>query len=236
MRTASEGDAPSSESPATQPQDGKLPGQIILFTAGNAMLAQGAATYAAALYSGKDIGLYAWNYPGYGGTDGQVSLRTTLDCALEVYDHVTQRAAKRPIFLHGVSIGGCIAMHVAAERPAAGVIVEAPPRVHHIILSPRFSLWNLWLLTPWAALQVPEEYDPVKTAGRTRADRLLVIAGDADSLIPFNQCVAIHDAWPNERKRLVRLPGCDHCPAPIRSFPGEYRSEVTDFLGRSRPE
>jgi pimeloyl-ACP methyl ester carboxylesterase len=68
-----------------------------------------------------------FDYPGYGDSTGLPSTTTILDSAITAYDHVfdlaTSMGKKR--VLYGFSLGGMVAAHLAQDRPADAVILEA---------------------------------------------------------------------------------------------------------------
>jgi pimeloyl-ACP methyl ester carboxylesterase len=68
------------------------------------------------------------NYRGYGGSDGSPGERELLQDALEVYDAMVKRpdVDAGNIILMGRSLGTGIAVHVAANRPSAGLILVSP--------------------------------------------------------------------------------------------------------------
>ena len=209
----------------------KLPASFVLMNVGNAMLAQDAGKWAKTLYGGRDIGVIAWNYPGYGSSTGPLSLERTLKSTVEVYDYLKRRLGDRPIIVHGISIGTCLSIHLAAQRELAAVIVEGPPRIHCIVRQVRFGWWNLWIVSGIVACQIPPAYDPLNSIARVKSSTpILVIVGEWDNLALPEYGNQIYNAWPGKNKHLVNLKQVGHCPEPIELRATEYRNAVDGFI------
>lgn len=70
------------------------------------------------------FGLLAMSYRGYPGSGGSPSEAAFLADGLELFDWLAARTAA--IVVQGESLGTGVAVHVAAERPAHALILEAP--------------------------------------------------------------------------------------------------------------
>ena len=79
------------------------------------------------LHEQNGTGLLMMSYRGYGGSTGSPSEKNNISDALIVYDWLkTQGIPSSHIILYGESLGTGVATQVAAQRDAAGVILEAP--------------------------------------------------------------------------------------------------------------
>jgi hypothetical protein len=121
-----------------------------------------------------------------------------------VYDHVAARAAGKPIFLAGNSLGTTAALHVASHRPAAGLVLQNPPAIRNLILT-RYGWWNLWLVAAPVALQVPKELDGPTSAAKVKAPAIFVLADKDDFVVPTNQKKVV-DAYAGP-KQIVPMTG-----------------------------
>jgi hypothetical protein len=143
------------------------------------------------------------NYRGYGASEGKPSERDLYADALAIFDVLARRpdldAAR--IVLVGRSLGSGVAVHVAAHRPVAGVILVSPydsmvevGRRHY----------------PWlpVGLLLKHRFDAQSAAPRIRAP-LLAIAGTRDAIIPTAHSRRLFDAWAGP-KRWVELRDADH--------------------------
>jgi len=161
----------------------------------------------------RDRPVEAWvvNYPGYGGSSGPRTLRALADAALVAHDEMRRIAGNRPIIVEGFSLGTVPALHVAANRPVAGVIVQNPPPLRQIVLR-HHGWWNLWLLAGPVAWSLPREVDSIANAKRCHAKAAFLIA-EKDQDVPPNLQREIHDAYAGE-KRLILQRGAGHV-APL---------------------
>src|SRR5439155_12173538 len=106
----------------------------------------------------KPVEVWAVNHPGFGGSTGPPRLSRFGPAALAAYDALAAEATGKPIFVSGMSLGSAMALHVAANRPVAGLILRSPPPLRNLIMT-RHGWWNLWILATPVALGVPAELD-----------------------------------------------------------------------------
>ena len=119
----------------------------------------------------------------------------------------------RPIVLFGASLGATAALHVAAHRPVARLILHNPPPLRQMILR-QFGWWNLWLLAGPVALQIPRDLDSVSNAKANSCARDLLLAEKDEVVAPrFHRLVV--DAYAGE-KRVISLRGAYHNDANRR--------------------
>src|SRR5687768_18548180 len=121
------------------------------------------------------------------------------EAALIAHDEMRRVAGARPIIVEGFSLGSAPALHVAANRPVAGVIVQNPPPLRQVVLR-HHGWWNLWLLAGPVALSLPRDVDSIANTKRCRAKAAFLIA-EKDEAIPPALQRDIYDAYAG-RKRL----------------------------------
>lgn len=167
--------------------------------------------------------VWAVNYPGCGGSPGPARMKSIPPTALAAFDALNQRANGRPILVTGQSLGTTAALHVAANRPVAGLILWSPPPLRNMLLL-RHGWWNLWLLAVPVALAVPPELDSPRNAALARVPAVMVATG-ADSVVPLEYQNKVFGAYAGE-KRFVRLPNSQHNP----TLEGASISEYDDAL------
>ena len=70
--------------------------------------------------------VFAYDYSGYGTSEGKASERNAYEDADAAYNYLTKqlKIAPEKIILYGYSIGGGPAFHLAVNRPVAGLIVQ----------------------------------------------------------------------------------------------------------------
>ncbi len=158
------------------------PKAYVLEFTGNATRAEAVASYDAALWNPRAVEVWAVNYPGYGRSAGRASLASIPPAALAAYDALAKHADGKPIYLSGTSLGTAAALYVAANRPAAGLLLRNPPPIRQIILN-RYGWWNLWLFAYPLSLSIPRELDSLANAAKIQAPAIFLLA-DRDEVVP----------------------------------------------------
>jgi uncharacterized protein len=123
--------------------------------------------------------LWGVNYPGFGGSTGPASLKGVADSAITAYDALRTRAGSKPILVSGTSLGTTAALHVAANRPVAGLFLQNPPPLKQLIIGDH-GWWNLWLLAIPVSWQIPDELDSIANAERIHAPAVFLLSGNDD--------------------------------------------------------
>ncbi len=98
---------------------------ILFFPGHSDTLAHHAARFCAFL--GEGWGLRALSYRGYGGSEGEPSEKNIISDALLLYKKtIKEGITPQNLILYGDSLGTGVAVQIAAARPAAALILEAP--------------------------------------------------------------------------------------------------------------
>jgi len=182
-----------------------------------------------------DLGLnvLAIDYRGFGrSTPLLPSEETALQDARAAFDELRRRQPDpRRRFLYGYSLGGAVAIALAAERDGvAGVIVESSfTSIAELV---RASRWG-WV--PFLGAAVTQEFDSRSRIGRVN-EPLLLVHGTADGVIPHtmsDELLASATGVQPEWKRLVKIDGANHRGAPFvdREI---FDSALRDFVGQAQ--
>jgi pimeloyl-ACP methyl ester carboxylesterase len=174
---------------------------------GNMTRAEEIVAYVASRWEDKPVETWVINYPGYGRSTGRATLRNIPPAALAAYDELARVAGDRPVFVAGQSLGSVAALHVAANRPVAGVIIQNPPAIRDQIWQ-QHGWWNLWLVPVTVGWQVPRELDSVANARRAAAPAVILIA-DADRVVPARFQHRVARAYGGEKRVIVQA-GATH--------------------------
>lgn len=139
----------------------------------------------------------AYDYQGYGTSQGRPTEKTAYEDEIAAYEYLTQELKTSPdhIIVFGRSVGSGPAVHVAARRPAAGLILQSP------FLS-AFRVVTHVPLLPF------DKFPNYKEIGRVHCP-VLIIHGANDSVIPLRHGQKLFDAA-NQPKQLVVVPRADH--------------------------
>jgi hypothetical protein len=180
---------------------------FILRFYGNADRADRWAAAEAEMWNDHAVEIWGVNYPGFGGSTRPARLSRIGPAAVTAFDELKRYAGNRPIVSFGASIGATAALHVAAQRPVAGVILHNPPPLREMILR-QFGWWNLWLLAGPIALQMPRDLDSIANARAIHAPAIFLLAQRDEVVAPrFHRLVV--NAFAGE-KRVIELHGAYH--------------------------
>jgi pimeloyl-ACP methyl ester carboxylesterase len=183
------------------------PDVYVLRFYGNADRADRWVVAEAEAWNGRAVEIWGMNYPGFGGSTGPARLSRIGPAALTAFDELSRSAGQRPIVLFGASIGTAPALHVAANRPVAGLILHNPPALRQMILR-QFGWWNLWLLAGPVALKIPRDLDSIANSGAIHAPAIFLLAEQDEVVAPRYHRMVV-DAYAGE-KRVITLPGAHH--------------------------
>ena len=193
---------------------------------GNADRADRWAALECEMWNDRAVEIWGMNYPGFGGSTGPVRLSRIGPAALAAFDQLKQYAADRPIVPFGTSIGATAALHIAANRPIVGLILQNPPPLREMILR-QFGWWNLWLIAGPIALQIPRDLNSIENAKATHAPAIFLLAEKDEVVTPrFHRLVV--DAYAG-KKRVIELPRAYHND-PIEGTALEDLNEALDWL------
>ena len=195
------------------------PRAVVLYCHGNAGNVSHRAEILQTLHESVGVSVLAFDYRGYGRSEGKPNEAGILADARAARAWLAGRAGVDPgqIVLMGQSLGGAVAVDLAAGDGARALVVESS-----------FSS-----LPDVAAYHYP--WLPVRWAMRTRLDAagkiaayhgpLLQSHGTADTIVPCRFGRRLFEAA-NEPKTFITLPDLDHNDPP----PVEYYRALIAFL------
>ena len=201
------------------PRNGK---PVVIYFQGNAgALALRAERFAWLTADGT--GLVALCYRGYGGSTGKPSEEGLIGDARAAYDFATARYGDSRIVLFGESLGTAVAVALAAERPVAGVILDAPFTSAADVGAAAYPFAPVrWLMK--------DQFHSDRRIGRVTAP-LLVLHGERDSIVPIGFGERLF-ALAHEPKRMVRFPQGGHVDLDGHGAAGA----VEEFLAGLSPK
>src|SRR5258706_9153823 len=102
------------------------PKAVILYCHGNGTHVANLAEFLAEMRDEFQVSIFAFDYRGYGRSEGKPAEKGILEDAEAAQHWLAKRAGieKKDIVLMGRSLGGGIALHLAAENGARGVILQ----------------------------------------------------------------------------------------------------------------
>lgn len=147
-------------------------------------------------YGATGLGLTMMSYRGYSGGSGQPSEAANVADAILVYDRlVAAGVAAKDLYLYGESLGSGVAVQLAAKRPVAGVILDAPYSSMVAMAA------HTYPFLPVRPLLV-DRYESDRHIQDVKAP-LLVLHGAEDELIPVAMGRALHAAAPHPKDIVV---------------------------------
>jgi fermentation-respiration switch protein FrsA (DUF1100 family) len=153
-------------------------------------------------FAERGLATLLFDYRGYGGNPGLPSERGLARDARAAFAYVRQRGDVDPtrIIYFGESLGAAVALGLAVEDAPAALVLRSPFQSIAAMARVHMPIWPRFLIR--------DRYPSDDRIASIRSP-LLVIAGDADRIVPVDQSVALYAAAP-EPKRLVVLEGADH--------------------------
>jgi pimeloyl-ACP methyl ester carboxylesterase len=211
------------------PDDGGEPDLVLLKFGGAGGRAERATEHPADYWPDLRADVWAFNPPGFGGSSGRASLQSLAELATLAYEHVCRETDPRRLVVTGNSLGGVIALYLAARHPVSGLLLRNSPPLRELIVD-RFGWWNFWLGARLIARQIPAELDAVANAARVTAPALFLSARRDRIVWPRHQELII-DAYAGE-KRVLPLAEADHGSALTEAEQREYARLLDWFRQR----
>jgi fermentation-respiration switch protein FrsA (DUF1100 family) len=153
-------------------------------------------------YLNRGRGVFMLAYRGYSGSSGTPSEKANVaDAKLAYQALVKEGVPARDIIIYGESLGTGVAVQVAGDVPAGGLILDSP----FTSVVDRASELYPWLPV---RLLMHDRYESIRFIDRVRLP-LLILHGEADVVIPVEMGRKLFAAA-NEPKTLMTLPGAGH--------------------------
>lgn len=208
--------------PYTGDADGPRP--VLLHLHGNGEHVYNTAPRAQIL--AEQVNVLAVSYRGYGKSDGRPTEAGVYADAAAAVRHLIEVKgfAERDIFIYGHSLGAAVAIHTAQGRAFRGLILEAP------FLSGRAMAEHVSLA--W----VPGLGDPFDSAAKAPdvSSRVLLIHGDRDGIVPFEQGRRLFDRLGADDKCFLPVELAGHNDIALVAGDGYWQS-LNTFLNDGRP-
>jgi hypothetical protein len=171
-----------------------------------------------------NLSVLALDYRGYGRSEGRPTEAGVMLDARAARKWLAEKEgiAETDVVLMGYSLGGAVAIDLAAADNCRGLVVSSTftslPDVaqHQLPWLPIGSLMSMQM----------NSLDKIKTY----RGPLLLSHGDADQVIPYAQGLALFEAAPGP-KRMITIPGGNHNDPQ----PEQYRQALDEFLGTLPP-
>jgi uncharacterized protein len=170
-----------------------IPGRTpttLLYSHGNAGNISGRVAIARLLVDQLGVGVFLYDYRGYGKSEGTPTEAGLVSDALGARAALLREGvAAQNIVYFGRSLGAAVTIDLALAHPPRGVVLEAPFASVRAMAATVLPGGSWMFRTRWDSLaKIPNLRAP-----------LLVLHGDADETIPLAQGRAIFDAAPEPK-------------------------------------
>ena len=149
----------------------------------------------------QGFGVFYLNNRGYGGSGGRPTEKDNVADAIAAYDHLIGLGVPATIVAYGESLGSGQAVRLAAARPIAAVVLEAP-LTSTVDVGRRTYFW-----LPLGLL-ITDKYDNERNIRSVTAP-VLILHGEQDDVIPVEMGLRVYRAA-NEPKRIELFPQGTH--------------------------
>ena len=165
----------------------------------------------------------AVDYRGYGASSGAASeggLYRDASAAVREFDRRLRRPGS-PVIYWGRSIGTPVATFSVSVSPPDALVLESPiPHVRAVLRTNPV----MWALSWFSSYRFPTTEFLKRYSGP-----LLVIHGDADSIVPFSAGEQVFADAPTTRKVFAAIHGADHNDLHVAD-PRAYWRAIDDFV------
>lgn len=184
---------------------------VILYCHGNAGSVESWALAAKEIAERHRAAVFVFDYRGYGKSEGKPSEEGLYQDARAARRWLAARAgvSEKEIILLGRSLGGGVAVELAASDGARGLILQST-----FASLPEAAACHVPLL--WPDLLMSQRFNSLYKIKRYTGP-LLQCHGDADRLIPIAQAQKLYAAATGP-KRFVTIPGAGHNDPPGEDF------------------
>lgn len=167
-----------------------------------------------------------FDYRGYGRSAGKITRAGTIRDGHAALDYALTRpeAQGLPVFAYGQSLGGAVAIVVAADRPEIRAVVAESPFSSYRAIAARHLVRLVraqWLAKLLTAVTISDGYDPIAAVSRLAPRPLLVIAAENDQICFPELAQELYSAAA-EPKSYWLVPGVEHLGISI-----DAREELT---------
>jgi hypothetical protein len=177
----------------------------------------------------RGLGVLSLDYRGYGGNPGEPEEEGLIADAAAGAAWLAACPGVERLVYFGESLGAAVLVGLAVRRPPAALVLRSPftslldVARAHLPLVPAAVVDDRWpSIERIRSIEVP----------------LLVLAGTADRVVPYEQSVRLFEAAPGP-KRLVTFEGADHNDPALTSgarLLDETASFLADAIGFDSPK
>lgn len=181
---------------------------------------------AARFRDAHDIAVLIYDYRGFGRSEGMPAEAGVLADGEAAMEWLMERTDLPPdrVVQFGRSLGGGVAVHVAAKYDAAGLILDRTFNSIVDVAAERYWMFPVrWIIR--------NRYPSQEKIADYRGP-LLQLHGDADEVIDLRFAKQLYEAAGSEEKTFVESPGTTH----IDAWPPLFREATARFIEEIKDE
>ncbi len=189
------------------------PKHVILFFHGNGEDVSRLVDLGEHIRSEYQASILVFDYRGYGKSEGKPFERGVLQDGRAAAEWLSRKASVTPnqLVLWGRSLGGAVAVDVASQLGARGLILDRT-----FSSMPDVAARHYWFLP--VRLLMSNRYNSIRKIV-DYGGPLLQTHGTIDEVVPIGLARKLFAASPSRDKRFVELPDCNHnSPNPPEYF------------------
>ncbi|MGA0198706.1 MAG: alpha/beta hydrolase, partial [Prochlorotrichaceae cyanobacterium] len=172
-------------------------------------------------FQDRGYGVLAYDYPGYGQSEGKPSERGVYEAIDAAYQYLTivENIPTEQILVYGRSLGGGPSLDVVARKPVGGLILEATfVSIYRVVTRiPLLPIDKFRNLAKIPAVDVP----------------LLIFHGTEDTIVPFWHGEALYEAATTSSKHLEVVEGAGH--NDLKGMMGDRYWQVIEAFSQGIP-
>lgn len=179
------------------------------------------------LLTAHGMSVLAYDYGGYGRSEGKPSVKNLLQDASDAYKYLVEQKHVDPsrLILFGESLGTSVAANLSSKYPCAGVILQCPLASLQRRGCEFFSGVAIYPEVTW-----PENAMNMEEIFKKKHSPLLMVAGSVDKQIPTLTHGDSIFKVASEPKYYTRIEGAGHTGDIKLLGSKEYHKAVTDFM------
>lgn len=207
----------------------RVPGSedIVLFSHGNGGNLNYCRSFLAAVLKAK-VSVFAYDYRGYGMSQGSPSVNGVIDDAKAAYDYLRNRLGYESsrIVLYGSSLGGGVSTQLARLRQCKAIMLDSTFQSPEILVKERFPIFNIYPGFLWFRPAL----DNLDFMAHNNLPVLIMVARN-DEVIPWTHSKSLARTAAGSA-RLVVFDHSKHSDFFDRDFEG-YCAAISGFLSGS---
>ncbi len=172
------------------------------------------------LHERSSLAVFAWDYRGYGKSEGLPHERNIVPDAAEALHWVARRGGVDPseVIVIGRSLGGAVGTALAGQEPIGGLVLDRTFAKLTDAAAYHF---------PWLPVRrlMQNRFASIDSIQRYHGP-LLQSHGTEDEVVPIAMGRELFEAAPSREKRFIEVPGLDHCEA----LPEYCYQALDDFI------